>query len=347
MNAQWRLTGTPVDGKIGAARSAQTAIDFLLLPNFSMLAFSCCVEPLRAANTLLGAHDYRWRLLSLDGAPVRASNGATVAPDDGLAALETSPAKLVFVCAGLGAERFRDAQLTRALRALARRRVTLGGVCTGALALARAGLLDGHRCTIHWENVEGFAEEFPQLAITATLFEIDRDRLTSSGGTAPLDLMINLIARHHGDDAAMQVAEFLLHQSVRTPDDAQRMSARQRMGITNPKLLAAIAQMEATVENPIALADLASAVCLSPRQLERLFREKLGKTPSRYYLQIRLERARLLLQQTEMAIIQVAVASGFTSASHFARCYREQFGKSPGAARRTTPRIDTHNEAYV
>ncbi|MEX2496353.1 MAG: GlxA family transcriptional regulator [Woeseia sp.] len=306
-------------------------VGFLLLPNFSMMAFTSAVEPLRAANRLSGKKLYSWQTFSIDGKPVHASNGIALVPDASIH--EELDASALFVCAGIRAERFNDEAVFARLRELAKRRVALGGVCTGALALARAGLLNGYRCTIHWENMEGFVEDFPDLQITATLFEIDRDRYTCSGGTAPLDMMIYSISRDFSDKLAIGVAEQMLHNFVRQPHDAQRMSIQYRTGISNPKLLAVIAYMEAYLESPVSLAELATSVNLSIRQLERLFRNHLDKTPTRYYLDLRLRRAQLLLRQTTMPILQVAVASGFASASHFARCYRECFNCSPRAER--------------
>lgn len=322
----------------GAVRSnVPEQVDFLLLPQFSLMAFASSVEPLRAANQLEGRELYRWRTLSADGETVTASNGGRIVPWASLADAEAGGT--LFVCAGLEAERYRNASVFKRLRDLARKGAALGGVCSGSIALARAGLLDGYRCTIHWENVEGFAEEFPKLNITATLFEVDRNRYTCSGGTAPLDMMINSIARDHSEDLAVAVAELLLHHAVRHPHNMQRMHIQHRTGITNPKLLAAIAHMEAYIESPVSSGDLAAAVNLSHRQLERLFRERLGKTPSRYYLELRLQRARLLLQQTTMSILQVAVACGFSSGSHFARCYRELFKRSPRTERAEHGRV--------
>jgi transcriptional regulator GlxA family with amidase domain len=152
-------------------------------------------------------------------------------------------------------------------------------------------------------------------------------------------MMIGLVAKQHGEDLAVRIAEFLLHHAVRHPHETQRMPIQHRTGITHPKLLAAIAHMEAYVESPVSLNEIAEAVGLSPRQLERLFKQRLGKKPSRYYLELRLQRARLLLQQTSMSVIQVAVASGFSSASHFARCYRDFFNRSPRAERSELSRI--------
>lgn len=302
-------------------------IAFLLIPNFSMMAFTSSIEPLRAANRESGRELYSWMTLSADGQEVTASNGVVLNPAGSVH--DDFAADVLFVCAGLRASRFRDERTFGRLRALSRAGMAMGGVCTGPLLLARAELLKGYRCTIHWENVSAFLEMYPRLDITATLYEVDRDRYTCSGGTAPLDMMINSIALDHGQDLAVQVSELMLHHVMRHPHDTQRLSVQHRTGISHPKLLGAIAHMEAYLENPVAVPDLAEASGLSKRQLERLFRDKLGKTPSRYYLELRLARARLLLRQTEMPILQVAVASGFHSASYFARCYREQFGHSP------------------
>lgn len=313
------------------AKKEPKEIGLLLVPEFSMLAFTSSIEPLRAANRLSGRSLYTWKVLSLDGETVYASNGVGVAAD---AALTEKPSlDTLVVCAGLKAGVYSTPPLLGILRDYARTGVAIGGVCTGSHLLARAGLLDGHRCTIHWEDVEGFAENFPHLDITATLFEIDRNRYTCSGGTAPLDMMIFAIAQDHGRELAINVAELLLHNFVRVPHDTQRMPIKHRTGLNQPKLLAAIAHMEAYIETPVSISNIAEATEVSARQLERLFRFKLDKTPSRYYLEVRLQRAKLLLVQTTMPIIQVAVATGFTSASHFAKSYKELFGRSPSAER--------------
>lgn len=302
-----------------------------------MIALASCVEPLRAANHISGKMLYDWSTVSVDGEGVTASNGLRLVPDESLCSMGgMSP---LIVCAGLGLTEFRNAAALARLRELARSGVQLGGVCTGALPLARAGLLDGYRCTIHWENVESFVEEFPDLDITATLFEVDRNRFTCSGGTAPLDMMVSAVSHDHGEDLGIQVAEFLLHHSVRHPHEFQRLSLRYRTGISHPKLLAVIAHMEAYIESPVPLSELGRSAGLSNRQLERLFRENLNKTPSRYYLELRLRRARLLIQQSSMTILQVAVATGFTSSSHFARCYRSYFGMPPRNERSGAKRI--------
>jgi len=312
------------------ATACQT-VNFLLLPCFSMQAFTSALEPLRCANRISGHVLYEWHVASVDGKQVAASNGVRLDPEGDLAALP-SPGTVV-ICGGLGLEHYRNSELERWLRIQARSGRSLGAVCTGTLVLARAGLLDGFRCTIHWENVEGFVEEFPRLDLTATLYEIDGLRFTCSGGTAPLDMMLYAIHHRHGESLAHQVAEQMLHAIARLPHDTQRLPLSERTGSSHPKLLAVIARMEAFLENPVTVYDLGGAIGLSPRQLERLFRHHLATTPKRYYLELRLKRARLLLRQTTMPILQVAVACGFTSGSHFAQSYRAVFGYSPRAER--------------
>jgi AraC family transcriptional regulator, glycine betaine-responsive activator len=304
---------------------------FALVPNFSMMAFTSAIEPLRIVNRIAGRELYRWRTLSLDGTAVRASNGVPLLPD-GAFEREGRPPDAVVVCAGALVERFRNPAFDFWVKGMMARGAAIGGICTGTLVLARAGLLEGHRCTIHWENMEGLVEEFPRHEITATLFEIDRDRFTCSGGTAPIDLMLHLIARQRSGQLAAAVADQMMHV-MRSSHDPQRMSLKHRTGISNAKILAAIAHMEAHLEIASSQEEIALAVGLSSRQLERLFRAQLGKSPSRYYLELRLHRARLLLFQTSMPVLQVAVACGFTSASHFARCYRSLFGHPPHAER--------------
>jgi AraC family transcriptional regulator, glycine betaine-responsive activator len=307
-------------------------IFLLLIPSFSMMAFSATVEPLRAANRMAGKELYTWRTLSRDGHPVAASNGISVIPDASIDEV-SEPSGAVFVCAGLKTESYFDQKVFAWLRRVARKGASIGGVCTGAVILARAGLLDGYRSTIHWENMEGFVEEFPDHEITGRLIEIDRDRCTCSGGTAPLDLMLRLISADQGPELAAEVAEQMLYTFVRDPHEPQRLSLRYRAGATHPKLLAAVGKMESHLENPMSLDGIARSVQLSGRQLERLFQSRLGKSPSRYYLELRMRRAKLLLIQTSMPILEVAVACGFASASHFAKSYREFFGHSPRTER--------------
>ena len=309
---------------------------FVLVPNFSMIAFASAVEPLRIANRMADRALYDWQIVSKDGGLVRASNGCLVTTDQSLAAVNVGPGQnqpTILVCSGLGAERIIDRELFAWLRRADRSGAVIGALCTGAHLLARAGLLEGHRCTIHWENLPGFMEEFPEVDVSADLFEVDRKRLTCSGGTAALDLVLHLIARDHGQELAVKVSEQCLLDRIRQPHDHQRMPYRVRLGIHHSKLIGAIEMMESNVEEPLDQEMLARYVGLSRRQLERLFRKHLGRTPAQYYLELRLERARHLLYQTTLPIMNVAFACGFVSASHFSTCYRQMYGKTPRAER--------------
>ncbi len=307
-------------------------IGFLLVPDFSMVAFTSAVEPLRLANWVRGEELYAWRVLSADGGPVRSSAGVVVAADAAISDDEALPTTIV--CSGIEVQRYDDKAVFAWLRKLDRRGVDIGALCTGTQILARAGLLDGRRCTIHWENLPGFAEAFPNIEVSTELFEIDGNRFTCSGGTAALDMMLSMIASQHGRALALAVSDELIYDHIREHDDHQRRAQRLRLGVSHPKLLALISRMEESLEQPLSQKELARGVGLSTRQLERLFGKYLHRTPRQYYLELRLSRARHLLLQTTLSVLGVAVACGFVSASHFSKCYREHFGRTPREERR-------------
>jgi transcriptional regulator GlxA family with amidase domain len=232
------------------------------------------------------------------------------------------------------------------LRREARRGVTVGGLCTAAYSLAKAGLLDGKKATIHWENQDSFLEEFEEVKLTKSVFVIDGNRISTAGGTASIDLMLKLIAGDHGEDVANAVADQLIYSSIRTDQDTQRLSIPTRIGVRHPKLSQVIQMMEQNIEDPISPADLAEDVGMSTRQLERLFRRYLNRSPKRYYMELRLQKARNLLMQTDMSVINVALACGFASPSHFSKCYRAHYKTTPyrergshGASAIMTPRL--------
>ena len=219
------------------------------------------------------------------------------------------------------------------MRALARRGTSIGAISLGAYALARAGLLDGRRCALHWESLTAFAEQFPRIGTTTDIFVVDGNRRTCSGGTAALDMMLHLVAERAGRALANDVSEQFIHPRIRGTRDRQRMPVQSRLGVANDKLIAAIGMMEVAGEEPRPVHEIAAEVALSVRQLERLFAKYLRASPSRYYLQVRLERARAMLLQTTKPILDVAVACGFASASHFSRCYRTVYGHRPSDER--------------
>ncbi len=309
----------------------------MMVPSFSMIAFASAIEPLRLANRAMGNTTYRWRVLTADGQPVEASNGIPVAADGSYA--DVAGASAAIVCSGVDVQTFEHRDLIAKLRGLAARGIPIGALCTGSYVLARGGLLDGHRCTIHWENHDAFREEFPDLSVTLELFEIDRTRFTCAGGTAAIDMMLSLIARQKGQEVASMVTDQLIHHRMRDAHERQRMELRARLGVAHPKLISVVGEMERCIEQPLSCADLAEGVDLSTRQLERLFRKYIGHAPTRYYLGLRLDRARHLLLQTSMPILSVGLACGFVSASHFSKCYSEHFSRTPSQERRN-PRRD-------
>ena len=312
--------------------SATRNYGFLLVPNFTLLAFSSAVEPLRMANKLSNQELYRWHTYSIDGAPVASSSGIRIPADRAIG--DDVQATAVFVCGGIDVHRSFDPQVLPWLRKLANRKMVLGALCTGSYLLAEARLLKGYRSTIHWENFAGIRERHPDLVISQELFEIDRDRYTGAGGIAPMDMMLHLIRRQHGSELATAVSEQFICDRIRDNHDRQRVPLRHRIGTGQPKLLEAVSLMEANIEEPMALDELSQHIGLSRRQLERLFKKYLNCVPTRYYLQLRLERARQLLLQTSMPIVDTALACGFISAPHFSKCYRLIFGVPPREERR-------------
>ena len=321
-----------------SVEGAVITILFLLVPRFSMIAFASAIEPLRLANRAMGNDTYRWRILTSDGQPAIASNGIPIAADGTYA--DSQGAAAAVVCSGVDVQTFEHRDLIAKLRGLSTRGVPLGALCTGSYVLARAGLLDQHRCTIHWENYAAFHEEFPDLSVTQELFEIDRTRFTCAGGTAAIDMMLCVIARQKGQEIASMVTDQLIHHRMRDAHERQRMELRARLGVAHPKLISVVAEMERCIEQPLSCSDLADGVDLSSRQLERLFRKYIGQAPTRYYLGLRLDRARHLLLQTSMPILSVGLACGFVSASHFSKCYSEHFSRTPSQERRNPRRDD-------
>ncbi len=321
-------------GPGSAAGPAPHAVGFVLLPRFGMLAFASGVEVLRQANRLGQRELYRWQVLSPSGGDVTCSAEVPVRT---LALEAPGPLDLVMVVSGSSRPHVDEERLHAWLRRQGGRGCRLGGVSLGSYVLARAGLLDGYRCTVHWENLEPFREQFPQLQVTPEVCELDRDRLTCSGGTGALDLMLNYVAARNGGALARAVADVYILDRIREQNSPQRMPLRTRLGVSHPKLLAAITIIEQDAAPGCSKAELAARVGLSSRQLERLFRKYLKTTPRAYHLQCRLQRARNLLRQTSMEIIDVALACGFGTASHFTKTYREHYGVTPGVDRGDGP----------
>ena len=306
---------------------------FVLLDRFSLHCFASALDSLRIANRMSGHALYAWELWSVDGEPVTCSADATFQVAGGLG--ETRRDDTVMVCGGIDINESTTKPLISWLRREARRGIALGGLCTASYSLAKAGLLDGKRATIHWENQDSFSEEFDEVTLTKSVFVMDGNRYTTAGGTASIDLMLKIIARDHGEPLAGAVADQLIYSSIRTDQDTPRLSIPTRIGVRHPRLSQVIQTMEQNIEEPISPSVLASDVGMSTRQLERLFRRYLNRSPKRYYMELRLQKARNLLMQTDMSVINVALACGFASPSHFSKCYRAHYHTTPYRERGT------------
>ncbi|SEK52240.1 Transcriptional regulator GlxA family, contains an amidase domain and an AraC-type DNA-binding HTH domain [Bosea lupini] len=306
-------------------------VTLLLVEGFSMMSVASAIEPLRSLNRLVDREAWRWRLASLDGGVLAASNGIPIPTEAAETALPGS--HYFFVCGGLRIQSVDERRYLSILRKAARSGVRVGSLSTGTYLLARAGLLDGYRSTIHWENRPAFQEEFPDLVCTDKLYEIDRDRMTCSGGTAAMDLMLHLITERHGADLARRVANQFHHDRIRDERDNQSGGRLERMSSLPPAVRNALKLMQRHVEDTISIAEIAEKIGMSPRQLERLFLRYLQTSPARYYLSLRIDRARELLLYSDRPVLEVAIAAGFTSTSHFAHWFKKLQGVRPSQLR--------------
>jgi transcriptional regulator GlxA family with amidase domain len=311
--------------------ASQRTLGLLLIDGFALMSYASVIEPFRAANTLAGRELYRWTHISVDGHKVSASNGASILADHAVG--DPIACDTLFVFAAGDPAQFSDARTFAWLRRLARSNVRLAGVSGGPFLLARAGVLAGYRATIHWDHQPTFLEAFPTLAIEPGLYVIDRRRLSCAGGTAGLDLAIELIEREHGHKLAAQVSEWFIRTEPRPAGKSQRLSLRERVGISNDRVLRVLAEMGETLEEPTAMRELAR-LAVSLRQLERLFSAHLHETVTERYLRIRLEKAAELLRKTGLSVTAIGVACGFQSSSHFSRAFKAHYGQTPSAKRR-------------
>ena len=306
-------------------------IGFLLMPEYTLSTFANAISVLRMANRISGKDLYKYSVFTPDALQVTSSSGIEVIVDSPPA--NPDDLNMLVVCGGYNIGSHCDKNSINALRVYAKKKIPIAGICTGSYVLAAAGLLDGYRCTIHWENLSAMREQFPQLEISSRLFVIDRDRYTCSGGISSIDLMLNLVASIHGHDLVQQISEQFTCERVRTENDPQRAPLKYLIGASQPRLIEAVAIMETNIEEPLGLDAISESVGISRRQLERLFNRYLHRSPSRYYLELRLSRARLLLLQSSMPMIEIAISCGFSTAPHFSKCYSDIYGNPPSKER--------------
>lgn len=309
------------------ADSSRQVFSFLLMPEFSMMALTAAIEPLRHANSVLGQENYRWGVYSETGKPVFSSSHLEVNPKGALCDID--PRSTIVLCGGPNIAAHISPQLIRWLRWSARHCPMLGGLCTAPRVLAEAGVLDGYKATIHWESIDAFRESFTSVLVSESLFEIDRDRFTCAGETAGIDMMLTLLSARHGNSLATKVAEQVLHARVRPQHERQRLALQVRLGIRSPRLLHAVQLMESNLEDPMDVSGITQSIGCSRRQIERLFCKYLNCPPMVYYRNLRLDRARGLLLETGLKYTEIAVACGFKSYGAFTRAYHDRFGQSP------------------
>ena len=308
-------------------------LGMVLLPGFNGMAAHAFIDPFRAANYLRGTTLYDWPLLSVDGGTVAGSNGFSIADTHRIESL-AEQLDFVIVNASFSPERFREGPLFSWLRRQARMGVTVCGIDTGAFVLAEAGLLKGKRAAVHYDHIAAFRELFPDVGMDESLYVIDGDRLTCCGGMAAADMALEVIRLQQGLDLANAASRYVFHERLRGGDEGQLPSQREPVGYSvPPRLREAIILMERNLEFPLTIGEVTERVGLSQRQFERLFRTHTGVTPVRYYVDVRLDRARGLVTQTDMAIVDIATACGFQSASLFSRTYKKRFGITPSADR--------------
>jgi transcriptional regulator GlxA family with amidase domain len=331
--AQGRLTIYAIfmakSATIFAASRQPLTLALLVLPQASILEVASTLDPLRAANRHLGAEVYRWRVVSPDGRAVPLTCGISLPSDGPLAAADGAEALIVI--AGFRQSEVATAPLIRDLARMASRFAAIGGIDAGAWVLARAGLLNGHRATVHWEDHEDFAAAHPAVDVVPDRYVIDRSRFTAGGAAPAADLMLHLIRARHGAALALQVAASFI-TTARDGNEPQVSPAKPDPRL-DPRVAAAIARMEARLDSPETSAEIAAAIGLSRRRLEQIFRENIGLTPAAYGLSLRLAAARRMITDTRHPLAEVALRCGFSSPSTLSRAFRTAFGHPPSALR--------------
>ena len=318
-------------------------VSFLTLNNFSMIAFSNAIEILRMANYLMGEEVYQWSVVTADGAPVTASNGLAFAKSTMLDF--TNMPDMLLVCGGGDVQDALSPAVLKLITQASKHNIWLGSICTGSFALAKAGVLDGYKCTINFENMASLRENFPYIVFAEELFVIDRDRCSCTGGTSPIDLMLAFVHARLGKNLVANISEQIMVVRAKDSKDQQLIPPVARVAYGHKALVEVSALMEANIEEPLPLDELARLAGLSQRHLQRMFSHTLSMSPMNYYLKLRLRRARALLLQTEMSIMTITVACGFQSSCHFSKSYRTLFGCSPSNERRQqhSPAIHSYN----
>jgi transcriptional regulator GlxA family with amidase domain len=314
-----------------ASRSHPHKISFLLIPNFSLFGLTAMLDPLRHANRSSGETLYSWELISQHGGLVESSDSIQVMTDVNIR--DAAHCETLIICSATNPQEYISAPLLGFIRQQASHGSYIGCQDTAVYIAASAGIMDGYRCTMHWENIASTAELFPRIKLVQELLVIDRKRFSCPGALSGLDMMLYLIENQHGHELASKVADELIYTHKRSHTDSQRLSLQKRLNTRNYNLLDAVNLMQLNIEEPLRIAEISKHLNISNRELERLFRHYLNSSPNRYYRNIRLDHAHIMLQQTSESITSISIACGFNSLSYFTRCYQNRFGKKPSLER--------------
>jgi AraC family transcriptional regulator, glycine betaine-responsive activator len=306
-------------------------LDLLVLDGVSLMCLSACVEPLRAANRIIGHTAYTWRLLSPGGQAVITSSGITLKVDGRFTPDDVRNA--LWIVAAFGVPEQASPALLAKVGQVARRGVPLWGVESGGWVMALAGLLNGHRATVHWEDLEAFQARFPAVDVRSDRVVIDGPYVTAGGASPMLDLTLELIRTRQGLAVSIEVASIFIYDQSKASGDPQPRLTLGRVEQRDARVSRCLKLMGDHVERPLEIATLARRVGISSRMLERLFLRDLGQTPSLFYRDLRLNGARRLVIDTRKSLTEIAILTGFSSSSAFSRSFKERFGQSPKAAR--------------
>ncbi len=300
---------------------------FVLTEGFSQASLSNALAVLNTGNRILKRQAYSWSLISETGDAVQSSCGIPIAVNSGLYPVKRQD--FIVLLSSADNPQQQPKALVNWVRRESMKRPKIAALDTATYVLAAAGLLNNQKCTLHWESQDAFKECYPDIDLVNQIYTIERSIYTCAGGTATMDMMLHIIDADHGSETARDIADQLIYVSSRSQDDRQRISLTGRFGIRNPRLADAINQMENNLEFPLTPAELAASINVSVRQLERIFRRYMDCPPKRFYMTLRLEKARRLIAQTDMSLINISMACGFTSTSHFSRWYKRHYGMQP------------------
>lgn len=321
------------------ATKSTKRVGFLLIDGFTMLAFSNVVEPLRMANYVSDQALYSWIVTGLSGDKTSSSSGIQLSHTALPKHLLTCD--LVFICGGFETYHLELTALTVLIQQLAVRDIALGGLCTGALALAKAGLLDHQLASLHWENISAAQENYPNVEFHNQIFTLSPRLYSCSGGVCALDMTLHIIRKHFGRPLTDSIQDMFVISTVREPSYTQHLPRPTTLRTSYTHVIDAIALMKTNIEEPLSIADIANHVGLSGRQLQRLFKAQFDRSPQQYYLGLRLEHAQYLLRHTSIPINQIVIASGFLSASSFSTAFKKAYQMSPSTYRKQQ---DTHED---